>query len=107
MKERKISAIYYFLFTFLLIAMTFAISDSTIQTNNQESYLEITINSGDTLWEINKTYKNQHNLDFSDFVAWIETNNGIDSSRLKPGDKLFIPINFIEELDTLHTYASE
>ncbi len=107
MKERKISAIYYVLFTFLLISMTFAISDSTIQTHNQESYLEITINYGDTLWEINNAYKEKHNLSFSDFVTWVEKNNGVDSNQLKPGDTLFIPIKSIEDLDTLHTYASE
>ncbi|QOR68649.1 LysM peptidoglycan-binding domain-containing protein [Cytobacillus suaedae] len=107
MQERRISAIYYVLFTFLLIAMTFAMSDSTIQTHNQESYLEITISPGDTLWEINNAYKEQHNLSFSDFVTWVETNNGVNSNQLKPGDTLFIPIKFIEDLDILHTYASE
>jgi nucleoid-associated protein YgaU len=107
MKERQISAIYYVLFAGLLLAMTFAISDTNISTHQQESYLEITINSGDTLWEINKAYKDQHNMDFSDFVAWVETNNQINPDQLAPGDKLFIPIKLIDEINTLHTYAAE
>lgn len=107
MKKRQISAIYYVLFTCLLIAMTFAISENNIQTDNQESFLEVTINSGDTIWKINEAYKEQHNLDFSDFVTWIEINNKIDPNHLIPGDKLIIPIKLIDDLNTLHTYASE
>ena len=105
MKQAQVSIVYYILFLILLITMTLAISTG-VNYENENKYIVITITNGDTLWGINESFKNQHNLSFSEFVSWVESKNNVQHDRLNPGDKLYVPIKMTDDLKNVPAYAS-
>ncbi|MFT9494338.1 MULTISPECIES: cell division suppressor protein YneA [Bacillota] len=59
---------------------------------NESNYVRVTVEYGDTVWGFAKEYRENHNLDSSSFVEWVEKNNYIDAADIKPGQELFIPV---------------
>ncbi|GAA0339039.1 hypothetical protein GCM10008967_31640 [Bacillus carboniphilus] len=78
---------------FLLFAwiLAFVYIQLTAETS-ADNYQSITINKGDTLWEIASTYQEEANHSIQSFIAWVEDMNNIDVNSIKPGDQIVIPV---------------
>ncbi|MBS8263638.1 LysM peptidoglycan-binding domain-containing protein [Mesobacillus boroniphilus] len=60
--------------------------------NNEDAYITVTIEEGQSLWEIAETFASEHNLSENEFVSWVEKENGIIGEMVFPGDELVIPV---------------
>jgi cell division protein YceG involved in septum cleavage len=56
------------------------------------SYMTITIQDGESLWEISQKYENQHGLSDRQFIEWVEKKNGISRDYIVAGKDLMVPI---------------
>ncbi|KIY23008.1 MULTISPECIES: cell division suppressor protein YneA [Mesobacillus] len=80
-------------YTFILIAVSLIFSlVAKAHFNNSEQYITVTIEEGQSLWEIAETYAAEHHLSENEFVSWVEKENGIIGERIFPGDELVIPV---------------
>lgn len=83
------------LFVSLFIVISTLINTTYSCTNPK--YKTIYAESGDTLWTIASTEKEQNELyknkDVRDIVIDIKKANSLDSSNLQIGQKLLIPVN--------------
>ena len=87
-------------FVSLLIAVTFA---STLffvlgSVNQEESYNEIYIKDGDTLWTLSEKYRG--NTPKQDWISEVMIVNNLNTQMIHSGDSLIIP-------DSLEQYAPD
>ena len=62
------------------------------KTENSSEYELITVKKGETLWSIAEEYcQNAIKTDTRKLVYTIKTINNLETSVIKPGDKLYIP----------------
>ena len=59
---------------------------------NTHQYLTITIQDGESLWEISQKYEEQHGLSNQQFIEWVEKKNGISRDYIIAGKDLVLPI---------------
>ena len=80
--------------TILLITTcaNFALGLSTANSATIAEYLEVHVESGDTLWSIAGTYMND-NSDIRESVYELCQINDINASQLQAGMTLLVPIN--------------
>ena len=60
--------------------------------NNDDAYITVTIEEGQSLWEIAETFAHDHNLSEHEFVSWVVKENGIVGEMIYPGDEIVIPV---------------
>lgn len=88
----------FFLFAFLLLFTGFSFMHTSASTEqvqpNASEELVISVDSGDTLWELAKTYK-KSSMDTRDAVHYILKHNNLSSSELRSGQVLIIPARII------------
>lgn len=60
--------------------------------SREDGLLKITVNEGDSLWQLAEEFSDEHMLSSKEFVQWVERNNGITGDRIYPGDELILPI---------------
>ncbi len=83
---------FIIIFVFLILFISF-FTARTILANSPDQYKTITINRGETLWSIAKTYKNDtHGFNTNEFINWVVRENDIDNDRLKSNQKIIIPV---------------
>jgi LysM repeat protein len=58
----------------------------------EDTYLKITVESGDTLWELANIYAPDSNMSTNQFIEWVYEQNAISDNLLHPGDELILPI---------------
>ncbi|MBY0120595.1 LysM peptidoglycan-binding domain-containing protein [Bacillus sp. S/N-304-OC-R1] len=92
----------YAIILFVLSFLSAFILIFQLGESENNSYIKITVNEGDTLWQIAEDFSDKHNLSADEFVTWVERNNGIASGRIYPGDELVIPVVEQHEAN-LHT----
>lgn len=63
-----------------------------LQPASAEEYLQVTVQEGDTLWELSKQYNHYHDFSTERFVTWVEHENNIHSSSIMPGQKIILPV---------------
>lgn len=89
----------FFLLAFLILFSGFTIvqasasSDQVPSSSSNEQM--ISIDSGDTLWEIAKTYK-KDSMDTRNAVHYIRKANGLTTAELTVGQSLIIPSNIVQ-----------
>ena len=87
---RSIALIFSFIIVFFIILINKSFS------HNDITYKKMYVSSGDTLWSIAKLEKNNNayfeDKDIRDVVEILKTNNNLNSSNLKVGQELSIPI---------------
>ncbi|WP_050614882.1 cell division suppressor protein YneA [Bacillus testis] len=77
---------------FAVILLFSAIYFILLNTNgNQQSYIEVEVSQGDTLWGIAEKY-NHEKMGTQDFIAYIEQTNQLSGEPLKAGEVLKIPV---------------
>ncbi|MRX70693.1 LysM peptidoglycan-binding domain-containing protein [Bacillus lacus] len=98
---KKETAVFSFMFIMLAISGVFALA-YTGASENIDRYVEVEISEGDSLWKLSKKYEGEHRLSTVDFVAWVQSKNNLQSPAIKPGDKVFIPV----EKSDIHQYLA-
>ncbi|MEH7126463.1 LysM peptidoglycan-binding domain-containing protein [Bacillus sp. JJ1532] len=89
----------YAIILFVLSFFTAFILINQLGESENIKYIKITVNDGDTLWQIAEEFSMDHELTAIEFISWVERNNGISGERIFPGDELVIPV--------LKDYSSE
>lgn len=73
-----------------LIFVTTVFTGESVNSNDLEKYHEITIQSGDTLWEIAKEYVSPEE-DIRNLILQIKRINDLKSAEILPGQTILIP----------------
>ncbi|WP_180968061.1 cell division suppressor protein YneA [Cytobacillus massiliigabonensis] len=60
--------------------------------SGEDGLMKITVNEGDSLWQLAEDFSDEHMLSAKEFVEWVERHNGISGDRIYPGDELVLPI---------------
>lgn len=82
------------MYTILLAGLVFIFSilfSFTLDKNQDENFLSIEVNEGDTIWEISEKY-DQTELTKKEFIGWIEEYNGVRADAIKAGQIIVIPV---------------
>ncbi|HET7629153.1 MAG TPA: LysM peptidoglycan-binding domain-containing protein [Bacillales bacterium] len=82
---------YILLFIALLI-LAFFVLRTSVSAADPDKYIQITVQPGDTLWEISEQYEAFTSLPHEQFIAWTERMNHVRSRKLIPGQTLLIPV---------------
>lgn len=73
-----------------------------------DQYMTITVQDGESLWEISQKYEEKHSLSKKQFIEWVEKNNGISRDYIIAGKELIVPItNKPLEIEEIHNLASQ
>jgi cell division protein YceG involved in septum cleavage len=96
--KRKLA--HYIVFSFLsfMLMAGFLYASKPI---NKDDYLEITVASGDTLWELATKYHDSHHLSTREFIDWVIDVNHLSGQQIVAGEKLVIPVLKSEANKTL------
>lgn len=89
---KKLWSTYSYTILLMVISCISALFLGFTSDINEEDYLKITINSGDTLWEMADQYSIDSNLSKKQFVNWVVSHNKIEEKQLYPGVELVIPV---------------
>jgi len=100
MRARKYRVVNKTRFIISMVILTvFFISFFSLMTNTYKAYaikeveyLEVIVNSGDTVWDIAKEYRNEKQ-DVRELVYIILEVNEIENSMIYKGQKIRIPIS--------------
>ncbi|WP_257350516.1 cell division suppressor protein YneA [Pseudalkalibacillus decolorationis] len=63
------------------------------QAKADQSYVNITIEQGDTLWELSEKFQGGHKLSPDEFIQWVEQENELHAEQLQPGETVVIPVS--------------
>ncbi|WP_338469430.1 LysM peptidoglycan-binding domain-containing protein [Niallia sp. XMNu-256] len=98
-------------YSYAIILVVISIVATTIikinlSTNHQ--YMTITVQSGESLWEISQRFEEQHGLSELQFIEWVEKNNGVSRDFIIAGNELTLPIPISPiELGKVRNLASQ
>jgi len=84
--------VFLILFSGFTLMHTFASTGEIKPATSHE--LIISVDSGDTLWELARTYK-KNSMDTRQAIHLILDRNGLTSSDLKSGQSLIIPAHIL------------
>jgi LysM repeat protein len=104
---RKLWQEYSFILILFAISCSFVlVLGSTM--NKSEDYIKVTVQDGESVWEIAERFANNHSLSPAEFVSWVEKENGISGDVIHPGDQLVIPVTLEGETPSeLTAFAGE
>lgn len=69
--------------------------------NVEDKYISVTVNEGETLWELCKQYADKHSLSEAEFVSWVEEINDINGNMLLVGEEIYIPVKINDSVTEL------
>jgi cell division protein YceG involved in septum cleavage len=104
-KLKKETIFYILSFFAVVLAVTGAIS-YTGTNENLEKFHQVEIEEGDSLWSIAEQFHENANITKQDFVIWVQDKNKMNSSVVKPGDLVFVPVEK-EQIYQFEQIASE
>ncbi|MBT2680129.1 cell division suppressor protein YneA [Bacillus sp. ISL-35] len=88
---KKLWENYSYALILLAVSLIFSLV-AKAQLNNDDAYITVTIEEGQSLWEVAETYASEHHLSKNEFVSWVEKENAIVGEKVFPGDELVIPV---------------
>ncbi|HYK72991.1 MAG TPA: LysM peptidoglycan-binding domain-containing protein [Pseudoneobacillus sp.] len=89
---KKLWSTYSYTILLMIISCISAIFLGFTSDKNEQDYLKITINAGDTIWEMADQYSMDSNMSKKQFVNWVVSHNNIEEKHLYPGAELVLPI---------------
>ncbi|WP_181833069.1 cell division suppressor protein YneA [Bacillus taeanensis] len=91
---RKFTSIEWSFILVFIIAVIFTMTSivSALEPVNKSEYKEVTLQYGDTLWQLADQYKEDHSYTYQQFISWVEEVNGIHHQNLTPGETIVLPI---------------
>jgi len=69
------------------------VASSEVVKTGTAGYMQVVVTSGETIWSIASALTNGGRSDLSSVVDQIVSANGLDSTDLEPGTKLWVPAN--------------
>jgi cell division protein YceG involved in septum cleavage len=88
---KKLWENYSYAIILLAASLIFSVV-AKIHLNNDDAYITVTIEEGQSLWEIAETFAHDHNLSENEFISWVVKENGIVGEMIYPGDEIVIPV---------------
>lgn len=88
----KIRESFIYLLFGLLVVLAFWSVWSQLQPVDASQYMTITIQKGDTLWQLANAYSEQHSLSVEKFIDWVQRVNNINPYVIHAGEELVIPV---------------
>ena len=94
---RIVKPFRFFLFVVMSIMITVFAGYTMIGAGNAQaaatrSYVQVTIDEGDSLWSIIERCNKDSHIDVQSAIYDVYEINDIDAADIQPGDKLFIPV---------------
>ncbi len=94
----KLARSLFFLFAFIILFTGFTLMHTSASTSEispaSSEELVVSIDSGDTMWQLAKTYK-KDSMDTRQAIHFILKRNGLSSSDVKTGQTLIIPARIL------------
>ncbi|WLD95250.1 LysM peptidoglycan-binding domain-containing protein [Alkalihalobacillus sp. AL-G] len=90
-KSRQNGWSFVIVFIVIMVSMG-AYTFITNKSHIEKSYVNVTIEQGDTLWELSEKFQGGHELSHSEFIQWVEQKNEVKADRLQPGKTVVIPV---------------
>jgi cell division protein YceG involved in septum cleavage len=95
----------------IILVVLSLVASIIIKTNltstDTDQYMTITIQDGESLWEISQKYEEQHGLSKEEFFKWVEKHNGVSRDYIVAGKDLVLPIeNELIAIDDVQELAS-
>ena len=69
------------------------VASSEVVKTGTSGYMQVVVTSGETIWSIASALNDGARSDLSSVVDQIVSANGLDSTDLEPGTKLWVPTN--------------
>ena len=69
------------------------VASSEVVKTGTAGYMQVVVTSGETIWSIASAINKGARSDLSSVVDQIVSANGLDSTDLEPGTKLWVPTN--------------
>ncbi|RSD28824.1 cell division suppressor protein YneA [Mesobacillus subterraneus] len=82
---------YSYAIVLLAVSLMFTLV-AKVHLNTDDAYITVTIEEGQSLWELSESFGHKHNLSDREFISWVEKENGIIGERIYPGDEIVIPV---------------
>ena len=94
---RIVKPFRFFLFVVISIMVLVFAGYTAIGAGNAEAaavrtYVQVTIDEGDNLWNIVERCNKDAHIDVQSAIYDVYEINDIDAADIQPGDKLFIPV---------------
>ena len=94
---RIVKPFRFFLFVVISIMVIVFAGYTAIGAGNAEaaavrSYVQVTVDEGDNLWNIVERCNKDAHIDIQSAIYDVYEINDIDAADIQPGEKLFIPI---------------
>lgn len=89
--KEKTSWSYMVVLAVLFIVAIFVLKAS-IASADPGKYAKVTIQKGDTLWQIATVYEQRSHLSRTRFINWVENTNRVKNDKLIPGQTIIIPV---------------
>ncbi|MGF2615786.1 LysM peptidoglycan-binding domain-containing protein [Rossellomorea vietnamensis] len=79
-------------YVILLMGLAFVMSSiALIKVGTGETYQEVTVKEGDSLWTIAQELSEEHDMSTQAMVEWVSHKNNLATDIIKPGESLIIP----------------
>ena len=82
----------YALELLIIASLIGIICTMAMKPDTQTSYIQHTVQAGETVWEIAGQYAGQQVQPFNEFVYQIQADNKLAGRYIQPGDTLVIPM---------------
>lgn len=95
-------------YVIILIAISYAAIFTVIhKLDKSDEFINVTVQQGDSLWEIAEEFSNSHSMTNSEFISWVKEQNGIEGDAIHPGESLVIPVEMAEYEPDVTVLAGE
>ncbi|MGP7817810.1 cell division suppressor protein YneA [Niallia sp. 01092] len=64
---------------------------------DKDQYISITVEKGDSVWQLSKQYEGKYQMSKNEFIKWVEKQNNLSANHLAAGEKIKIPVRMEDE----------
>ncbi|WP_442599632.1 cell division suppressor protein YneA [Neobacillus sp. D3-1R] len=89
---KKLWSTYSYTILLLVVSCISALFLRLATDINEEDYIKIKVNSGDTLWEMADQYTMDSKLSKEQFINWVVSHNKLVDKQLYPGAEIILPV---------------
>ncbi len=98
MKQVWSSYSYVIMFTLGLFLLILLMTVTNFEKNDNQ-YMKVKVESGDSLWAMAEQYE-EANMSTTEFIKWVREANNLETTHIKEGQTIVLPIE--KSTDILH-----
>ncbi|WP_455660611.1 cell division suppressor protein YneA [Pradoshia sp.] len=98
MKQVWSSYSYVIMFTLGLFLLILLMTVTNFEKNDNQ-YMKVKVESGDSLWAMAEQYE-EANMSTTEFIKWVREANNLETTHIKEGQTIVLPIE--KNTDILH-----